>query len=199
VRSRITQTTSNGCRRSTTASASARWSSNTVTVARPSSSKEQLYREAVDYYLKLSSNYLRGFSSHRDTRAAFEALIEETAAFFTNGASPAGCMISLAGTHLPSHLQSVAEFTKSLRKGFEQELVKRLRKGISDGDLPPGTNVKELAAYFDAVIRGMAVHARDGASRKELLAICRVAMRAWPSRPPDTNPKNGSRGSQRQR
>jgi AcrR family transcriptional regulator len=163
-------------------------------------SKERLYREAVDYYLSVSlSSVSRVLSIHRDTCAAFEAFIEETAAFFTNGASPAGCMISLAGTHLPPHLQSVAEFTKSLRKGFEQELVKRLRKGISDGDLPPGTNVKELAAYFDAVIRGMAVHARDGASRKELLAICRVAMRAWPSRPPDTNPKNGSRGSQRQR
>jgi hypothetical protein len=105
-------------------------------------------------------------------------------------------MISLAGTHLPPHLRSVAEFTKSLRKGFEQELARRLRKGVSDGDLPPGTNVKELAAYFDTVIRGLAVHARDGASRKQLLAICRVAMRAWPAKPPDTNPKNGSGGSQ---
>jgi AcrR family transcriptional regulator len=153
-------------------------------------SKERLYREAVDYYLSVSSSYVsRVLSSHRDTRAAFEAFIEETAAFFTNGASPAGCMISLAGTHLPPHLRSVADFTKSLRKGFEQELARRLRKGVSDGDLPPGTNVKELAAYFDTVIRGMAVHARDGASRKQLLAICRVAMRAWPSRPPDANPK----------
>jgi hypothetical protein len=53
-------------------------------------SKEHLYREAVDYYLKVSSSYLRGFSNHRDTRAAFEALIEEGAAFFTNDASPAG-------------------------------------------------------------------------------------------------------------
>jgi AcrR family transcriptional regulator len=160
-------------------------------------SKEQLYREAVDYYLKLSTNYLRGFSSHRDTRAAFEALIEEAAAFFTNDASPAGCMISLAGTHLPPHLRSVAEYTKSLRKLFEQELARRLRKGVSDGDLPPGTNVKELAAYFGTIFRGMAVQARDGASRKQLLATCRLAMRAWPSRPSDTTPKNGSGGSQR--
>jgi AcrR family transcriptional regulator len=160
-------------------------------------SKERLYREAVDYYLSVSlSDVSRVLSSHRDTRAAFEAFIEETAAFFTNGASPTGCMVSLAGTHLPPHLRSVAEFTKSLRKGFEQELAKRLRKGVSDGDLLPGTNVKELAAYFDTVIRGLAVHARDGASRKQLLAICRVAMRAWPSKPPDTNPKNGSGGSQ---
>ena len=160
-------------------------------------SKERLYREAADYYLNMSTSYLRGFSTHPDTRAAFEALIEEAAAFFTNDASPAGCMISLAGTQLPPHLRSVAEYTKSLRKLFEQALARRLRKGVSDGDLPPGTNVKELAAYFGTIFRGMAVQARDGASRKQLLATCRLAMRAWPSTPPDTNPKNGSGGSQR--
>src|SRR5271165_1163682 len=33
-------------------------------------SKERLYREALNYYSKVSSSYLRGFSSHRDTRAA---------------------------------------------------------------------------------------------------------------------------------
>ena len=154
-------------------------------------SKEQLYREAVDYYLNVSSSFFpRTLSSHQDTRAAFEAVIEETAAFFTNDASPAGCMISLAGTHLPPDLRSVADFTKRLRKLFEQALSRRLRKGVSDGDLPPGTNVKALAAYFDTVIRGMAVQARDGASRKQLLAICRVAMRAWPSRTPDSNHKS---------
>jgi AcrR family transcriptional regulator len=153
-------------------------------------SKEQLYREAVDYYLNVSSSFVpRALSSHRDTRAAFEALIEETATFFTNDACPAGCMISLAGTQLPPHLRSVADFTKSLRKLFEQALARRLRKGVSDGDLPPGTNVKELAAYFGTIFRGMAVQARDGASRKQLLAICRLAMRAWPSRPPDSNHK----------
>jgi AcrR family transcriptional regulator len=160
-------------------------------------SKERLYREALDYYLKLSTSSLRGFSSHRDTRAAFEALIEEAAAFFTNDASPAGCMISLAGTHLPPQLRSVADYTKSMRKLFEQTLARRLRKGVSDGDLPPGTNVKELAAYFETVFRGLAVHARDGASHKQLLAICRVAMRAWPSRPPDTNGKTALKGRPR--
>jgi AcrR family transcriptional regulator len=161
-------------------------------------SKEQLYREAVDYYLNVASSYvLRVLSSHRDTRAAFEAFIEETAAFFTNDATPAGCMISLAGTHLPPHLRSVADFTKRLRRLFEQALARRLRKGVSDGDLPPGTNIKELAAYFDTVIRGMAVQARDGASRKQLLAICRMAMRAWPSGPPHSNGKTAHKGRPR--
>src|SRR5260370_32911564 len=155
-------------------------------------SKERLYRDAVDYYLNVSTSHLRGFSSHRDTRAAFEALIEEGAAFFTNDASPAGCMISLAGTHLPPHLRSVADFTKSLRKLFEQGLARRLRKGVSDGDLPPGTNVKELAAYFGTIFRGMAVQARDGASRKQLLPTCRLPMQACPSTPPHPTPQTAS-------
>ncbi len=139
-------------------------------------SKEQLYREAVDYYLNVSSSFFpRTLSSHRDTRAAFEAVIEETAAFFTNDESPAGCMISLAGTHLPPDLRSVADFTKRLRKLFEQALSRRLRKGVSDGDLPPGTNVKALAAYFDTVIRGMAVQAPDSNHKSVGCAETRIA------------------------
>ena len=47
VRSRITQTMSNGCRRSTTASESARWSLNTVTVARPSSADQSASERAT--------------------------------------------------------------------------------------------------------------------------------------------------------
>jgi len=145
-------------------------------------SKEQLYREAVDYYLNVCFVFFpRALSTHRDARASFEALMEESAAFLANDASPAGCMISLAGTHLPPHLRSVADFTKGLRKLSEHALVRRLRKGASDGDLPPETNVKELAAYFCVVLRGMAAQARDGASRKQLLAIGRLAMRAWPA------------------
>jgi AcrR family transcriptional regulator len=145
-------------------------------------SKEQLYREAVDYYANVWLGYFpRALSTHRDARAAFEALIEESAAFLTSDASPAGCMISLAGTHLPPHLRSVTDFTKGVRKLSEQALVSRLRKGVSDGDLPPETKVKELAVYFIVVFRGMAAQARDGASRKQLLAIGRLAMRAWPS------------------
>jgi AcrR family transcriptional regulator len=145
-------------------------------------SKELLYREAVDYYVKAYLSFFpRILSTHRDTRVAFEALIEEAAAFLANDASPAGCMISLAGTQISPHLRSVADFAKGVRKAWNEALVNRLKQGVSDGALPPETNIKELAAYFGAVFRGMAAQARDGASRKQLLAIGRVAMRAWPT------------------
>jgi hypothetical protein len=47
VRSRVTQTMSNGLRRSTTASESARWSLKTVTVARPSSPDQSASERAT--------------------------------------------------------------------------------------------------------------------------------------------------------
>src|SRR5580698_2256191 len=145
-------------------------------------SKEQLYRETVNYYMEAHLGFFpRILTTPGDLRAAFEAMFEEGAAFLASDTSPAGCMISLAGTHISPQLVSVADFTKRVRKAWNDALINRLKKGVSDGELPPETNVKELAAYFGAVFRGMAAQARDGASRKELLGIARVAMRAWPS------------------
>lgn len=145
-------------------------------------SKEQLYQEAVNHYMEAQLGFFpRILSAQGGIRAAFEAMLEEGAAFLANNTSPAGCMISLAGTHISPQLRSVAEFTKGVRKAWNEALIKRLKKGVLDGELPRETNVKELSAYFGAVFRGMAAQARDGASRKELLAIGRIAMRSWPS------------------
>ena len=46
--------------------------------------------------------------------------------------------------------------------------------------MPSDINVEALAAFVNALVRGLAVQARDGASRKKLLEIGRVAMEAWP-------------------
>jgi AcrR family transcriptional regulator len=91
-------------------------------------SKERLYREAADYYFNMSTSCLRGFATHPDARAAFEALIEEAAAFFTNNTFPAGCMISLAG-HTASAAFTVCgrthqKFAQAFGAGVGQAAVK---------------------------------------------------------------------------
>jgi hypothetical protein len=54
------------------------------------------------------------------------------------------------------------------------------RRG-SEGDMPGDTEVEEMAAFFEATLRGMAVKARDGVFVDCLLNVARVAMRAWPT------------------
>ncbi len=39
-----------------------------------------------------------------------------------------------------------------------------------------------LAKYFETVLQGMSAQAMDGATRKSLLAVAEIAMRAWPER-----------------
>jgi hypothetical protein len=47
--------------------------------------------------------------------------------------------------------------------------------------MPADCDVEGLAAYANTVVRGLAVQARDGATRKRLLDIAGIAMEAWPS------------------
>ncbi len=144
-------------------------------------SKERLYGEAVDAYMTASGVWFLGIlSKTADTRTAFERLIEATTEEFTRADRPTGCMISLAGTHVPPALTSVRDMMVSHRALSEAALAQRLRSGVATGDIPPDTDVAALAAFFSTLFRGLAVQARDGAPQKRLLEIGRIAMRVWP-------------------
>ena len=112
---------------------------------------------------------------------AFSRLFAATAEEFTRGDHPPGCMISLACTHTPPALTSIREMMVEHRAFSEVAMAERIRKGIAGGDVPGDTDVDMLAAYYSAVARGLAVQARDGASREKLTEIGRLAMRAWPA------------------
>jgi AcrR family transcriptional regulator len=144
--------------------------------------KEKVYREAVEYYIAGPTAWFQEILDRPgDTRTAIERLVVETAVQFTSGEYPAGCMISLAGTHVAPGLNSIRDMFIDFRAQSEVAIAKRLAQGVDAGDLAPDTNVVELAAYFGTVFRGMAVQARDGKSLEQILGIGRIAMRAWPA------------------
>jgi AcrR family transcriptional regulator len=144
-------------------------------------SKEQLYALAIETYMGEPTKYFVDMlNSSPDTRQAFENLVNAAADEFTRSDHPTGCMISLAGTHMSAAHESIRALLAAQRALSERLLADRLRRGVSQGDLPANTNVEELASYFGTVFRGMAVQARDGRSRAQLQAIGRLVMRAWP-------------------
>lgn len=144
-------------------------------------SKERLYQEATETYLAVSGEwFLRELNADTDTRSAFHNVLLAAAREFTREGLPTGCMISLAGTHLPPSLNSVRDMMARHRQRGQAALTARIQQGIERGDVPPGTNADVLAAFYSALSRGMAVLARDGASREQLADIVEIAMRAWP-------------------
>jgi hypothetical protein len=62
----------------------------------------------------------------------------------------------------------------------EARIRAKIKRGVKDGELPPGTDAAALAKFYTTVMQGMTIQARDGATQKELLAVARAAMLQWP-------------------
>src|SRR5277367_5081968 len=146
-------------------------------------SKKALYCEATRCYLDWSGQWFSAILNDPsiDTKTAFARLFEATAEDFTRGDHPLGCMISLAGTHCSPGMKNIREMMAEHRAFSEGAMAVRIRKGVANGDVPTDADCDMLAAYYSAVARGLAVQARDGASREKLADIGRLAMRAWPA------------------
>jgi hypothetical protein len=51
---------------------------------------------------------------------------------------------------------------------------------VAKGELPASTDIEGLSRFYLSVFQGMAIQARDGASRAELKAVAATAMAGWP-------------------
>jgi len=75
-------------------------------------------------------------------------------------------------------LQELLFEQRNFAKG---KLRERIQRGVKEGDVPPDADVNALTNLYSAVLSGLSLQARDGATRKALLAAVQAAMQAWPS------------------
>jgi AcrR family transcriptional regulator len=148
-------------------------------------SKEHLYQEATEAYMAASGEWFIGeLNADTDTKTAFHRLLMAAAREFTRDDLPTGCMISLACTQVPPALMCMRDKMIGYREAAQSAMAARIQRGIDEGDVPKDTDVEALAAFYSALSRGLAVQARDGASRERLQEIVEIGMRAWPSATP---------------
>lgn len=144
-------------------------------------SKEQLYREAVDY------------TAERENRASFEVLfgdgpayeaiafyLHEAADRFTDPAKPRGCMVSTANLQHGEDAAAVARLATERRAETMRLFKERLDRAVDDGELRAGTDTEALSRFFGAVVQGMSAQSCDGASAENLHRLADVALSAWP-------------------
>lgn len=143
-------------------------------------SKEALFREALDLYARTEGG---GIWDHLETapsaRLALELLLRATAARFTRGTAPRGCMIVLAAPQMQGSSQAVCDELKARRLENATMVERRLRRAVRAGELPEATDCAALAGYFVCLQHGMSIQARDGASQAMLMAVADAAMAGW--------------------
>jgi AcrR family transcriptional regulator len=144
-------------------------------------SKKKLYLEAMDQYFVGPGGYFReAMASHTDVRAAIAAAFDRAAEACTSDEFPPGCMISLANIYVGPDLHELRDELRHRRNDLEPAFIGYMTEARDRGELPGDTDIESLATFFAACMRGMIVLSCDGASRKKLKAIGRMAMRAWP-------------------
>ena len=76
---------------------------------------------------------------------------------------------------------AIADVVRKVRTQMLGNLRSRLERAVADGELAVSTDVERLSRFYLSVFEGMAIQARDGASRAELRGVVSAAMAAWPA------------------
>lgn len=144
--------------------------------------KEQLFLAAVERYGCGAGQTTAAMLNEAATaRGAVEQLLEKAAREFTNRSHPPGCMMVTAAGSCTAASTHMKTALADRRASSEVTLRARIKRGVTEGELPAGTDAGALARFYVTVLEGMSIEARDGASRKSLLATAAAAMRAWPN------------------
>lgn len=146
--------------------------------------KEALFLQAVDRYVSRGGDQTQALMGDAKTaREAMERVLLESAIRLTDPRFPRGCMVVLSAVSVSEEAARVQRELAQCRSGWEQQVKARIERGIEDGDVPAGTNAAALAGFYMAVLQGMSLHAKDGASRERLEEIGEAALLAWPAAP----------------
>lgn len=147
-------------------------------------SKEELFEEAVSRYMESTGEAGRCAldAPETSTRDAIEQVFRANVAAITKTGEPRGCLLvlgALNSTAEGADGAAASEHLHRLRLASYRRIADRIRRGVREGDLPRRTDVDGLATFVTALINGLSVLARDGASRTALNAAVDRAMRAW--------------------
>ena len=140
--------------------------------------KKSLFRKALDRYFKGPSAYLHDALQEPTARAVVERLFHAVVDLLADPQTPTTCLWvhgALSCGDDPLRKEFAAQ-----RAAAIAELRKRFQRAIAEGDLPADTDADAFAHFVLAVNFGLTVQATTGATRKELLRIAEIALRAWP-------------------
>ena len=150
---------------------------NAIGIAPPSlyaafGSKAALYREALDRYSglpgrglvapRLEDSSLSNLSSAKTLSGMVKSLLRSAVHAATDPNGESGCMISTGMVQCASEHADLASDLIDRRRGMHERIAGALTRWLSKDA------AQSLARYLTTVILGLAIQARDGATRADL-------------------------------
>ncbi len=142
--------------------------------------KERLFLEAAVHYEE-TRYALCPYDEEPTARAAVERLLAHLAEELVSPDHP-GCLMVMTMA-ITGCSQELKDALARLRAGVRGRFRERIERGMREGDVPAGTDAAGLTDFYGAVVSGMALQARGGASRKALRAAAERALQVFPAVP----------------
>jgi len=142
--------------------------------------KEKLFLEAVQRYARTRGESCP-YYAEPTAREAIEKLLTYMAEELTANSHPRGCLIMMAAATSANASEAMQKLLAQQRSASREMLRNRIKQGIQEGDVPAGTDASALADFYATILTGMSLQARDGTSRKSLLATVAQAMAVFPA------------------
>jgi AcrR family transcriptional regulator len=144
-------------------------------------SKERLFREAVDYHCETTGSRGRAALGAPKVRPAIEGLLRASIDVYCDPSGPRGCLLVLGAMNCTKANRETHDHLRTLRLHAAALIEQRLARAATEGELAAGLDCAGIASFYATILHGLAIRARDGASRAVLLAAVDGAMAAWPS------------------
>ena len=143
-------------------------------------SKEALFMEAVELYTgRIREAAMQAVSEAPTTKAKVEALLRSAVTAATERGEPRGCLLVQGAIVCSPSSDNVQHYLHELRLATHRTVTKCLKDGLAAGEIAARTDIAGLASFYTTLIHGLAIQARDGASRASLMATVDRAMTAW--------------------
>ncbi|MGO7133559.1 TetR/AcrR family transcriptional regulator [Rhizobium leguminosarum] len=152
---------------------------STSSLAAAFGSKERLFREAVDLYVAREAIGNHEVLAAKTAKDAVEGLLRRAVTRMVRKDEPTGCFVMLGAINTSPENRAIVDYLVTQRRAAAEAIGNRVASGITEGDVAEGTDAKVLASFYAAVLKGMALSSRDGASLKELNRIVDCAIAAW--------------------
>jgi AcrR family transcriptional regulator len=144
--------------------------------------KEHLFIEAINRYQSKRGESCP-YCEEATAKEAIERLLTYMAHELSESCNPRGCMMMMAAATSGNSSKKLQAMLAAQRMANRDRLKDRIKKGLQDGDVPAGTDAGALADFYSTILTGMSALARDGTTRKALMATVAQAMSLFPEAP----------------
>lgn len=139
--------------------------------------KAELFREALRRYEAVARPVdLSGFDAEETLEGAARRMLRSSVRAVVDPKGERGCMIATGMIATGAEHEALARELRDRRDAFRAAIAEKLRRRMGKRE------AAAVARYLSAVMQGIAVQARDGATPAELYAIVEQALISLASR-----------------